>query len=232
MTVRSLRYMVVAGWMDEGRTLCRWPQLGCANWEWDREARTLAAAEAAELGGMKWWSRPCSPEAVRTGWARTLAKILSGCKQQHVNTEQPHKKTVTSTCYTLVEILTPVADSLECSEVQRGASESSSWVEGPPCASWCTFSFRWLINTELSWGGCQCGFLMVKCMRDSSVFPFSACWYMEASVWPSDIHCKKHAHYLIVSCCNVMLSTPHFWMCGSNILPLRSTINTFLKNWQ
>lgn len=30
---------------------------------------------------------------------------------------------------------TPEADSLECSEVQRGASESSSWVEGPPCAS-------------------------------------------------------------------------------------------------
>lgn len=78
MTVRSLRYMVLSGWMDEGGTLCGWPRLGCANWELDREARTLAAAEAAELGGMKRWSRPCSPEAVRTGWARTLANRLSG----------------------------------------------------------------------------------------------------------------------------------------------------------
>lgn len=67
MTVRSLRYMVLSGWMDEGGMLCGWPRLGCANWELDREARTLAAAEAAELGGMKRWSRPCSPDAVRTG---------------------------------------------------------------------------------------------------------------------------------------------------------------------
>lgn len=182
--------MVPSGWMDDGRTLWRWPRLGCANWEWDSEARTLAAAEAAELGGMKRWSRPCSPEAVRTGWARTLAKRLSGYKHRATALTK-EKKDEPSMCSTLVETLTPVADSLECSEVQRGASESSSWVEGPPCASWCTFSFRWLINTELSWGGCQCGFLMVKCMRDSSVFPFSACWYMEASVWPSDIHCNK-----------------------------------------
>lgn len=67
MTVRSLRYMLLSGWMDEGRALCGWPRLGCANWELDREARTLAAAEAAELGGMKRWSRPCSPDAVKTG---------------------------------------------------------------------------------------------------------------------------------------------------------------------
>lgn len=91
--------------------------------------------------------------------------------------------------------LTTVPDSLDCSEVQRGASESSSWVEGPPCASCCTFSFRWLMNTELSWGGCQRGFLMVKCIRDNSVLPFSACWYMEASVWPSDSHCKNIYRY-------------------------------------
>lgn len=44
------------------------------------------------------------------------------------------------------------------------------------------------MNTELSCGGCQRGFLMVKCIRESSVLPFSACWYTDASVWPSDIH--------------------------------------------
>lgn len=87
--------------------------------------------------------------------------------------------------------LTPVADSLDSSEVQRGASDSSSWGDGPVWASRCTFSFRWLINTELSCGGCQRGFLMVKCIRDSSVLPFSACWYTDASVWPSDIHWER-----------------------------------------
>lgn len=67
MMVRSLRYMVLSGWTDERRRPCEWPRLGCANWEVDREARTLAAAEAAVLGGMKRWSRPCSPDAVRMG---------------------------------------------------------------------------------------------------------------------------------------------------------------------
>lgn len=52
-TVRSLRYIVLSGWIDEGRRLWERPRLGCARWEVDREARTLAAAEAAELGGMK-----------------------------------------------------------------------------------------------------------------------------------------------------------------------------------
>lgn len=47
MTVRSLRYMVLSGWTEE------WPRLVCVTWEVDKEARTLAAAEAAVLGGMK-----------------------------------------------------------------------------------------------------------------------------------------------------------------------------------
>ena len=87
MMVRSLRYMVLSGWTDVGRRLCVRLRPGCASWEEDREARTLAAAEAAVLGGMKRWSRPCSPDAVRMGWARTLANRLSGWKQQTSNTE-------------------------------------------------------------------------------------------------------------------------------------------------
>lgn len=77
MMVRSLRYMVLSGWMEE------WARWVCVTCEVDKEARTLAAAEAAVAGGMKRWSRPCSPEAVRMGWARTLANRLSGCKQNH-----------------------------------------------------------------------------------------------------------------------------------------------------
>lgn len=77
MTVRSLRYMVLSGWAEEGRRLCERPRPPCAGWEVDREARTLAAAEAAVLGGIKRWSRPCSPDAVRMGCARTLANRLS-----------------------------------------------------------------------------------------------------------------------------------------------------------
>lgn len=80
MTVRSLRYMVLSGWTEEGRRLCERPRLACVSWEVDKEARTLAAAEAAVLGGMKQWSRPCSPDAVRMGWARTLANRLAGWK--------------------------------------------------------------------------------------------------------------------------------------------------------
>jgi len=82
MTVRSLWYMVVSGWTEEGRRPCERPRLVGASWEVDKEARTLAAAEAAVLDGMKRWSRPCSPDAVRMGWARTLAKRFSGWKQQ------------------------------------------------------------------------------------------------------------------------------------------------------
>lgn len=85
MMVRSLWYMVLSGWTDEGRRPCERPRLGCESWEVDREARTLAAAEAAVLGGMKRWSRPCSPDAVRMGWARTLANRLSGWEQQHTS---------------------------------------------------------------------------------------------------------------------------------------------------
>jgi len=88
MPLRSLRYMVLSGWMDECRRL--WERPECWSWEVDREARTLAAAEAAVLGGMKRWSRPCSPDAVRMGCARTLASRLSGWKQK-VNTEPPSK---------------------------------------------------------------------------------------------------------------------------------------------
>lgn len=80
--VRSLRYMVVSGWMEEGRRPWDRLRLLCGSWEVDKEARTLAAAEAAVLEGTKRWSRPCSPDAVRIGWARTLAKRFSGWKSQ------------------------------------------------------------------------------------------------------------------------------------------------------
>lgn len=98
-----------------------------------------------------------------------------------------------------LRLRTPVADSLDCSDVQSGASESSSWVEGPPCASCCTFPFKWLMNSELSRGGCQRGFFIVKCIRDNSVLPFSACWYTDASVWPSDIHCNHNRKHMNVN---------------------------------
>lgn len=78
VTVRSLRYMVLSGGTEEGMRPWARLRLGYARCEVEREARTLAAAVAAELGGMKRLSRPCSPEAVRIGWARTLAKRLSG----------------------------------------------------------------------------------------------------------------------------------------------------------
>lgn len=87
--VRSLRYMVLSGWTDEGRRPCERLRLACASCEVDKEARTLAAAEAAVLGGMKRWSRPCSPDAVKMGWARTLANRLSGWKQQHTSIQSP-----------------------------------------------------------------------------------------------------------------------------------------------
>lgn len=105
--------------------------------------------------------------------------------------------------------LTPVPDSLDSSEVQRGASDSSSWGDGPVWASCCTFSIRWLMNTELSCGGCQRGFLMVKCIRESSVLPFSACWYTEASVWPSDIHWAR-GEETNIWVCTMKLHPPNY----------------------
>lgn len=84
MTVRSLQYMVLSGWV-EGRRTCEWDRLAWGSWEWemDSEARTLAAAEAAVLGGTKRRSRPGRPDAVRIGWARTLANRLSGWTGKH-----------------------------------------------------------------------------------------------------------------------------------------------------
>lgn len=58
VTVRSLRYMVLSGWTEEGIRPCERPRLGYARCELEREARTLAAAVAAEFGGMKRLSRP------------------------------------------------------------------------------------------------------------------------------------------------------------------------------
>ena len=69
-----------SGWA-EARWTCERLRPACGSWEVDSEARTLAAAEAAVLGGRKRRSRPGRPDAVRTGWARTLASRLSGWTQ-------------------------------------------------------------------------------------------------------------------------------------------------------
>lgn len=53
MMVRSLRYMVLSGWTEDGSRPCARLRPVCASWEVDKEARTLAAADAAVLGGMK-----------------------------------------------------------------------------------------------------------------------------------------------------------------------------------
>ena len=79
MTVRSLPYRGLSGCRAEGRGFKERLRVG---WGWsceaDSDARTLAAADAAVLGGRKPRSRPGSPDAVSTGWARTLASRLSG----------------------------------------------------------------------------------------------------------------------------------------------------------
>ena len=86
MTVRSLPYRGLSGCREEGRGFREWLRPG---WGWsceaDSEAKTLAAAAAAVLGGRKPRSRPGSPDAVSTGWARTLASRLSGWagEEQH-----------------------------------------------------------------------------------------------------------------------------------------------------
>ena len=64
--VRSLRYMGPSG-LVEARWTCERLRPACGSWEPDSEARTLAAAEAAVLGGRKRRSRPGRPDAVRTG---------------------------------------------------------------------------------------------------------------------------------------------------------------------
>lgn len=85
--------------------------------------------------------------------------------------------------------LTAVAESSESSEAPSGPSARMRWAGGAAAASCCTFSFRWLRKSSLGGGGCQRGLVMAKCISDSSVFPFSACWYTEASVCPADSHC-------------------------------------------
>lgn len=80
----SLWYMGPSWWCGwaVGKRTCERerPAWGC--WGKDREARTLAAAEAVLLGGTKWRFHPGKPDAVSTGWASTLANRLSGCKGQ------------------------------------------------------------------------------------------------------------------------------------------------------
>lgn len=55
-------------------------------------------------------------------------------------------------------------------------SDSGCVSEGAPVASLWTRSFSWLMKCVVSWGGCQWGLVMAKCIRDNSVFPSSACW--------------------------------------------------------
>lgn len=68
---------------------------------------------------------------------------------------------------------TSESDCNECVEVKTGFSAMTPCC--PPAASRYTFSFRRLMKCVLSRGGCQCGFVIAKCMSDSSVFPSSAC---------------------------------------------------------
>lgn len=76
--VWSLQYMVPSWCCRDGRRVCERERLAWGCWDVERDARTLAAAEAALLGGMKRRFLPGSPEAVSTGWANTLANRLSG----------------------------------------------------------------------------------------------------------------------------------------------------------
>lgn len=77
-TVWSLQYTVSSCCCRDDRRVCERdrPAWGC--WDDERDARTLAAAEAALLGGTKRRFLPGSPEAVSTEWANTLANRLSG----------------------------------------------------------------------------------------------------------------------------------------------------------
>lgn len=79
----------------------------------------------------------------------------------------------TDGCWQLSHLDTSESDCSEWVEVNAGFSAMT------PCctaaASRCTFSFRRLMKCVLSRGGCQCGFVIAKCMSDSSVFPSSAC---------------------------------------------------------
>ncbi len=78
----SLQYMVSLCCGRDDRRVCERdrPAWGC--WDDERDARTLAAAEAALLGGTKRRFLPGSPEALSTGWANTLANRLSGWRTQ------------------------------------------------------------------------------------------------------------------------------------------------------
>lgn len=63
----------------------RCPAWGC--WDDDRDARTLAAAEAALFCGIKRRFHAGTPDAVRTGWANTLANRLSGWRKKNNTTQ-------------------------------------------------------------------------------------------------------------------------------------------------
>ena len=58
----------------------------------------------------------------------------------------------------------------------------SRWI------SLCACSLRALMKYSLCWGGFHLGLVMVKCIRDNSVLPSSACWYWLASLLPSLNH--------------------------------------------
>lgn len=151
-----------------------------------REARTLAAALAVLQGWAKRRSQDTSPLAERMGRARTLASKPSGCGD--TGQGSPSRRPPWTPSPPPVP-LTATAESSERREAPSGPSARMRWAGGAAAASCCTFSFSWLRKSSLGGGGCQRGLVMAKCISDSSVFPFSACWYTEASVCPADSHC-------------------------------------------